>query len=101
MLLKLEGIRFTTFLDLSMGYYYFQLNPNALWLCTIILTWGKCEYFRLPMGVSVALNIFQENTLSIPWFEHIKLYVDDVLLTTKDDWENHLVGLGRVLLHSV
>ena len=51
MLLKLEGFKYATSLDLNMGYYHIELSPDSRKLCTIVLPWGKYEYLRLPMGL--------------------------------------------------
>src|SRR6187200_388419 len=51
MLHKLEGFMYATSLDLNMGYYHLLLTPNASRLCTVVLSWGKHEYLRLPMGL--------------------------------------------------
>ena len=60
-MLKLEGFQYGTSLDLNMGYYHIELNPNSKRLCTIVLPWGKYEYQRLPMGLCNSPDIFQEN----------------------------------------
>jgi hypothetical protein len=60
MLLKLEGFQFATSLDLNMGYYHIELDPDAKKLCTIILPFGKYEYQQLPMGLCNSPDIFQE-----------------------------------------
>ena len=60
MLQKLEGFMYATSLDLNMGYYHMTLTPFARRLCTVVLPWGKYEYCRLPMGLSVSPDIFQE-----------------------------------------
>ena len=39
-------------LDLNMGYNNIRITEYASKLCTIILSWGKYHYKRLPMGVS-------------------------------------------------
>ena len=49
--MKLEGFQWATSLDLNMGYYHIELNPDAKKLCTIVMPWGKYEYQRLPMGL--------------------------------------------------
>eukprot|EP00957_Ditylum_brightwellii_P154856 11786146-Ditylum_brightwellii.AAC.1 len=58
---KPQEFIYTTALDLNMGYYTIRLDPNAQKICTIILPWGKYQYLRLPMGLSCAPDIFQEN----------------------------------------
>ena len=60
MLLKLEGFKCATPLNLNMGYYHTRLSKQAINLCTIIPPWGKYRYNRLPMGVSNSLENFQE-----------------------------------------
>jgi hypothetical protein len=59
MLQKLEGFMYATSLDLNMGYYHILLTPFCR-LCTIVLPWGKYEYCRLPMGLSISPDVFQE-----------------------------------------
>ena len=44
LLLKLEGFQWATALDLNMGYYHVELNPNAKKYCTTVLPFGKFEY---------------------------------------------------------
>ena len=60
MLQKLEGFMYATSLDLNMGYYHILLTPFARRLCTVVLPWGKYEYCRLPMGLCISPDIFQE-----------------------------------------
>ena len=51
------------------------------------------------MGICNAPDIFQEKINDLFYgFEHIQANLDDVLLTTKDTWDNHLEELERVLL---
>jgi hypothetical protein len=45
---------------LNMGYYHMLLSPFSSRLCTIVLPWGKYEYCRLPMGLSISPDVFQE-----------------------------------------
>ena len=64
MLLKLEGFKYVTSLDLNMGYYHIKLSPNSKQLCTIVLPWGKYKYQRLPMGLCNSPDISGENVQS-------------------------------------
>ena len=43
LLLKLEGFKYATSLDLNMRYYHISLCPDSKQLCTIMLPWGKYE----------------------------------------------------------
>ena len=58
LLLKLEGFKYATSLDLNMGYYHIKLCPFSKRLCTIVLPWGKYEYQKLPMGLCNSPDIF-------------------------------------------
>jgi hypothetical protein len=60
LLLKLEGFKYGTSLDLNMGYYHIELSDASKQLCTITTQWGKYEYQRLPMGLCNSPDIFQE-----------------------------------------
>ena len=48
-LLRLEGFRYVTTLDLNMGYHHIELSAKSKELFTIVTEWGKYEYQRLPM----------------------------------------------------
>ena len=39
LLLTLEGFQFATSLDLNMGYYHTELDPESSRLCTNVLPW--------------------------------------------------------------
>ena len=60
LLLKLEGFKYATSLDLNMGYYHIELDTRSQKLCTIVLPWGKYQYQKLPMGLCNSPDIFQE-----------------------------------------
>jgi hypothetical protein len=57
LLRKLSGLKYTTAIDLSMGYYHIPLDLEAQKLCTTIFPWGKYQYKRLPMGVKTSPDI--------------------------------------------
>ena len=98
MLHKLEGFLYATALDLNMGYYHILLTPNASRLCTIVLPWGKYEYVRLPMGLCNAPDIFQERMSTLmEGLEFARAYIDDLLIISKNSFEDHLDHLEQVL----
>ena len=98
MLQKLEGFMWATSLDLNMGYYHILLTPNASRLCTVVLSWGKYEYLRLSMGLCNSPNIFQEKMSELMvGLEFARAYLDDLLLITIGDIDEHLVQLEQAL----
>jgi hypothetical protein len=78
MLQNLEGFMYATSLDLNMGYYHMLLTLFARRLCTIVLPRGKYKYCRLPMGLSISPDIFQEK-MSEPMtgLDFARAYLDD------------------------
>ena len=96
MLLKLEGFAYATSIDLNMGYYHIRLSPESSKLCTIVLPFGKFEYLKLPMGLCNSPDIFQEKINELfQGFEEVRAYIDDILLITKSDWNDHLTKLEK------
>jgi Reverse transcriptase (RNA-dependent DNA polymerase) len=100
MLLKLEGFKYATSLDLNMGYYHIELSPESKQLCcTVMLPWGKYEYQRLPMGLCNSPDIFFQEKMSILMhdLEYVRAYIDDLLVITGQSYSDHLEKLGEVL----
>ena len=98
LLQKLEGFTYATALDLSMGYYHIPLDEYSQELCTTILPWGKYRYLRLPMGIKNATDIFQNVMMEIVGdLPYVRVYLDDVLITTNGDYVDHLTKLQVVL----
>jgi Reverse transcriptase (RNA-dependent DNA polymerase) len=80
-----------------MGYYHIKLTPYASSLCTIVLPWGKYEYLRLPMGLCNSPDIFQEKMSELMFgLEFARAYIDNLLVLSKDSFENHLEHLEEV-----
>ena len=84
---KLEGITYATALDLNMGYYTVRLDFSSQKLCTIITPWGKYQYQRLPMGVNVSPDVFQEKMSELmDGLEFVRTYLDDLLIISNGSW---------------
>ena len=80
-----------------MGYYHIELSPDSKRLCTIVLPWGKYEYQKLPMGLSNSPDIFQEKMSTLFGdLEYVRTYIDDLLITTMSNWDDHLRHLDIV-----
>ena len=98
MLLKLEGFTYATSLDLNMGYYHVELHPDSKKLCTLVFPWGKYEMQVLPMGLCNGPDVFQEKMSTLfAELEYVKTYIDNLLVTTKGDLDDHLEKLDVVL----
>ena len=61
-LLKLEGFRYATSLDLNMGYYHIRLRTETSNLCTIFLPYRNYRYKHLPVGVRNSQVNLQEKS---------------------------------------
>jgi Reverse transcriptase (RNA-dependent DNA polymerase) len=83
-----------------MGFWAIQLSPYSQKLCTIVLPRGKYKYLRLPMGLSVSPDIYQEkmSNLSVDMPE-VVVYIDDILVITKGSFKEHLKKVKEVLRH--
>jgi hypothetical protein len=98
MMLTLEGFQYATALDLNMGYYHVRLDPDSRKLCTIILPFGKFEYQRLPQGLCNGPDVFQEKMMELfDGMEYIRAYIDDLLVLTKGNYDDHLEKLEHTL----
>ena len=95
---KLEGISYATALDLNLGYYTVRLDFSSQKLCTIITPWGKYQYQRLPMGVNVSPDVFQEKMSELmEGLEFVRTYLDDLLIISNGSFGDHLRQLDTVL----
>ena len=94
----MEGFTYATALDLNMGYYTIRLDADSQKICTIILPWGKYSYLRLPMGICGSPDFFQERMTGLmESLEYIRCYIDDLLIITRESFEDHLKKLREVL----
>jgi hypothetical protein len=59
---------------------------------------GKHKYKRLPMGIKIAPNVFQ-NVMSklVQDMEYVKTYLDDSSILTNSSFKDHLLKLEIVL----
>ncbi len=96
---ELEGFMYATTLDLNMGYYTIRLDPTAAEMCTIIFSWGKYSYQRLPMGFSGSAYIFQAEMRNLmTTLEYVRAYIDNLLVITKSSHDDHLDKLEQIFI---
>jgi hypothetical protein len=98
MLRKLSGFKYSTTLDLIMGYYHIQLDLEAQKLSTTILPWGKCQYKMLPMGVKTSPYKFKRimYTLLVD-IPNIQVYLDDIIIMLNGTFDEHAEIMEKVL----
>jgi hypothetical protein len=80
-----------------MQYYMFELDKESKDLCTIITSFGKYNYLRLPMGLKCSPDIAlaaMENVLSE--IEDANVYIDDVGAFF-DNWDHRVNLLATIL----
>jgi dihydroorotate dehydrogenase len=56
---SMEVFTFASALDINIGYHHIKLDADAQKLCTIVFSWGKYKYKRLPMDIKIAPDVFQ------------------------------------------
>ena len=62
------------------------------------MPWGKYEYQRLPMGLCNSPDTFQEYMGELMGdLEHVRAYIDDLLIISKGTYWDHLQKLDEVL----
>ena len=77
-------------LDLNIAYYHIQVSPEAQDMCTIITEFGKFKYKRLPMGIVISQDVFQNEIYNLLGdIEGLKAYIDDILVIRKGTYETH------------
>ena len=98
MLLKVSHFTYATALDLVMGYYNITVSDESKKLLTITTPWGKYEYNRLPMGVSIAPDVFQDRICQLfEDIESVRAYIDDLLVVSHGSFEEHIEELDTVM----
>ena len=81
-------------LDQILSYYTLELDPKTWKYLTVILPWGKYQYMKMPMGLSISADVFQrEMTKLFKGLEYVIVYIDDVLVVTKSTYLDHLEKL--------
>ena len=92
MLLKLEGFKYVSSLDLNISHYHIKLYPFSRKLCTIVLPWGKYEDQKLPMGLCNSTDILQEKMNNLlNGLDYVRIYIDDLLIISNKSLDNFII----------
>ena len=96
-LVRRNGYKYFTKLDISMQYYTFELDEASRELCTIVTPFGKFQYCRLPMGIKQSPDIAQSIMDDIFHdMEDVEVYLDDIGIFS-NNWNDHVHVVGEVL----
>ena len=96
---KRTGFSFITKLDVSMGFYTFELDDIAQKYYAISTPFGLYQYLRLPMDLTNSPDIFQ--SVMHPLFQDIhavECFIHDIGIFTTGSFDAHLTTLHQVLL---
>lgn len=100
LLLKLrEGVWFTK-LDMKAGYWHVPVHPDSRDKTAFISSFGLFNFLRLPFGLRTAPASFMRIVDKIikPFQSFCVAYLDDIVVyTNTDNYDKHLVDLGKVL----
>ena len=95
---SLGFFKYTTTIDLNMGYYAMTLDEESKIYCMIILHWGIFWYNTLHMDILVACDIFQwaMGTL-FQYLKHLFVYLDDLITLGSESFDGQLAEIDEVL----
>jgi hypothetical protein len=76
----MEGFTFALALDSNISYNHIKLDSDAPNLCTIVFQRRKYIYKRLPMGIKIAPDVFQNLMFQLVQdMEYVKNYLDHLI----------------------
>lgn len=93
----LSGKKFFTVLDMKDGFYAVELEEESSLLTTFITCFGKYKFNRLPFGITIAPEYFQQ--IGQKLFGDIKnlgIYFDDFIIAA-DTEKEHDETLGEIM----
>lgn len=97
---KLNGATIFTKLDATSGFWNIQLDDESANLCTFGTPFGRFRFCRMPFGIKIASEVFQEYFTDIFQTEGIEIYIDDILIygKTKEEHDQRLKNVFKIAL---
>lgn len=78
---RTNGSKYFTVLDANMGYFQIALTHESQQLTAFNTPFGRYKYLRLPMGISVAPEIYQRAMSDMfQDIEGVEIIMDDILI---------------------
>ncbi|KAI5718308.1 hypothetical protein M8J77_019339 [Diaphorina citri] len=94
---RLHGAKHFSVLDCSSSFWMVPIDEESSNLCVFATPFGRYRYLRLPFGLNVSSEVFQNTISSI--FENedgVEPYIDDIIIFGKTK-EEHDGKLEKVL----
>ena len=94
-----QGFTYISKIDISMGFYIFEIDASLQKLCVISTPFGLYKYKRLPMGITNSPDFFQ--SVMHPLFSdlpNVECFINDIGIFTLGSFDDHLHQLYQVLL---
>ena len=96
---RLQGSKLFGTLDAAGAYHVIPVEKKTRPLLAFMTPYGLWQFKRLPFGVKNAVSCyshFMDTLVSRLRTESIIVYLDDIIVATKDE-EEHLKDLEKVL----
>ena len=78
-----------TALDMCMSYYAMNIRKDMIKYLVIILPWGKYVYKKMPMGLKVLVDVFQQELSRLfQTMPFVLVYIDDINYRQKEATSN-------------
>lgn len=86
---KLSGASVFSTLDVKNAFWHIKLNQTSTNLCVFNTPFGRYKFLRLPYGINIASELFQEK-MSQLLEKHtgVSVYIDDLIIWGKDKAEH-------------
>ena len=95
-IMRRNGYKIVTKLDLTMQYNSLELDDESKDLCTIITPFGKYRYCHLPMGLKISPDVAQSIMEQILHALDVEVYIDDIGIFS-NSYEEHINKIDQVL----
>lgn len=93
---KLSNSKVYSTLDAASGFWNIPLDESSSKLCTFGTPFGRYQFLRMPFGIKIASEVFQEHFKEIFEIPGVEIYIDDILIHAPTK-EQHDKTLNRVL----
>ena len=81
-----------------MSYYAMNVRKDMRKNLVIILPWRKYVYNKMPVGLNISADDFQrELSRLFQKMPFVLVYIDDILIITKETFEQYLRAVKQVL----